>query len=330
MNCSYYEYSFIVPVYNTEKYFGKCIESILKQGECCELILVDDGSTDSSGNICDFYARQHERIKVFHNKNSGPGAARNFGLDKASGNYIIFVDSDDYVSNGLIKYLDRGYADRSADLIFFNIIKKFSDGRLEPMAEGLKKDKIYGKPMNEVLKAISECSKFPASIGGKIIKRDVLIKNNIRFEEGIAGEDIGWTLQLICSINSADVYPEESYYYRISSGTRRSYGSVKSMCDYLGVLEEWTEKAKEKTTQKNKYILSFLSYQYAVFLPFYGSLPTEERVPYTKRIKKLRFLLSYGKTKKIKLIRLAVGLLGINGASKLLYRYVMKRDEANA
>ena len=100
------------------------------------------------------------------------------------------------------------------------------------------------------------------------------------------------------------------------------------MCDHLGVLEEWTEKAKEKTT--NKYILSFLSYQYAVFLPFYGSLSTEERVPYTKRIKKLRFLLSYGKTKKIKLIRFAVGLLGINEASKLLHRYVMKRDEANA
>lgn len=328
MVCNLYEYSFIVPVYNAEKYIEECIESILRQGECCELILVDDGSTDNSGEICDLYAGRHERIKVFHNKNSGPGAARNFGLEQASGNYVIFVDSDDYVSKDLIEYLDRGYADRSADLIFFNIIKKFSDGRLEPMAEGLKKDEIYGKPMNKVLHAISECSKFPASTGGKIIKREILIKNNIRFKEGIIGEDIDWTLQLICNINSADVYTGGNYYYRISSNTRRSYGNAESLCSQLSIIEDWMRKVKDETA--NKCILPFLAYQYAVSLPFYGALSADEKALYIKRIKKLRFLLSYGKTKKIKLIRLAVGLLGINGASKLLYRYVMKRDEANA
>ncbi|MDD6214908.1 MAG: glycosyltransferase family 2 protein [Firmicutes bacterium] len=328
MACNLYEYSFIVPVYNAEKYIEECIESILKQGECCELILVDDGSTDSSGEICDWYAGRYERIKVFHNKNSGPGAARNFGLDKASGNYVIFVDSDDYVSNGLIEYLDRGYADRSADLIFFNIIKKFSDGRLEPMAEGLKKDEIYGKPMNKVLHAISECSKFPASTGGKIIKRDVLIKNNIRFKEGVIGEDIDWTLQLICNINSADVYTIGNYYYRISPNTRRSYGNSESLCSQLSIIEDWICKVKDEKI--NKYILSFLAYQYAVSLPFYGALAADDRMLYIKRTKELRFLLSYGKTKKIKLIRLAVSLIGVNAASKLLYKYVVKRDEYNA
>lgn len=328
MACNLYEYSFIVPVYNAEGYIKECIESILKQGECSELILVDDGSTDSSGDICDFYAGQYERVKVFHNKNSGPGAARNFGLCKASGNYVIFVDSDDYISSDLTEYLDCGYADRSADLIFYNIIKKFPDGRLEPMAEGLERNKICARPMNEVLKAISECSKFPASTGGKIIKRDVLIKKNIRFKEGIKGEDIDWTLQLVCSINSADVCMRESYYYRISSNTRRSYGNADSLHDQLSIIEDWICKVKNE--KANRYILSFLAYQYAVSLPFYGALGADDRAVYKKRIKKLRFLLSYGRTKKIKLIRLAVALLGINGASRLLYQYVVKRDEINA
>ena len=327
MERNLYEYSFIAPVYNAEKYIAECIESILKQGEGCELILVDDGSTDTSGEICDLYAEQYKRIKVFHNKNSGPAAARNFGLEKASGNYVIFVDSDDYISGGLIEHLDCGYADRTADLIFYTIIKRFQDGRLEPMSEGLERDKIHGKPMNEVLRAISECSKFPASTGGKIIKRDILTKNNIRFKEGLIGEDIDWTLQLIFNINSADVYPDESYYYRISSNTRRSYGNAESLCDQLSIIEDWAGKVKDK--KANEYILSFLAYQYAVSLPFYGALPADERALYSKRIKKLRPLLSYGKTRKIWLIKAAVNLLGITKASKLLYQYVLKRDEAN-
>lgn len=318
-----FEYSFIVPVFNAEEYIEECIESILKQGDCCELILVDDGSTDKSAEICDLYASRYERVKVFHNINAGPAFARNFGLDRASGNYVIFVDSDDYISEGLIANLKS-----SADLIFFSITKKFPDGRLEPMSEGLEKDKICGKDVNEVLKALSECSKFPASTGGKIIRRDILIKKNIRFKEGIIGEDIDWTLKLMCGINSADVYEDGTYFYRISPNSRRSFGNSESLKSQLCIIKDWV--CKVKNDDASKYVLSFLAYQYAVSLPFYGALTKEERGLYKKRIKELRFLLSYGKTKKIKLIRLAVGLLGINGASRLLYEYVVKRDEINA
>ena len=316
---NFYEYSFIVPVYNAENYIAECIESILRQGKRCELILVDDGSTDASGGICDSYAKTCGRVKVFHNQNAGPGNARNFGLAQASGKYVIFVDADDYISEGLIEHFELG---NPVDLVFFNIMKRFPDGRLEPMAEGLEKKNIHGKSINEVWKAISECAKFPASTGGKIIKREFLEKNNIRFREGITGEDIDWTLQLICNTGSADVYPEGVYYYRISPNTRHAYGTAKNLNDQLSIIEGWVSQAKETTP----YLLSFLSYQYAVSLPFYGALPAQKRKPYKKRIKKLRYLLSYGKTRKILLIRLAVSLLGITGASKLLYRYVTKRD----
>ena len=101
-----YEYSFIVPVYNKEKYIGECIKSIVQQGEQCELILIDDGSTDSSGEICDKYAKEYKCVQVYHKENAGPAAARNFGCGRARGRYCIFVDADDYISENFIKQLD--------------------------------------------------------------------------------------------------------------------------------------------------------------------------------------------------------------------------------
>lgn len=322
---SSYEYSFIVPVYNAEKYIEETIESILRQGECCELILVDDGSTDNSSGICDKYAEKYNRVKVYHKTNKGPGAARNFGLEKANGRYCIFVDSDDYISDNLIRHFDEGYADRRADVVFYNIVKVFPDGTKRQMSEGLKRKEIYKKSANDVLKSISKCSKFPASTGGKIIKTEFLRKNNIRFAEGLIGEDIDWTLQLVCNMESADVYESENYYYRITSDTRHSYGKEKSLDDQLTIIENWLDKSINNINRK--YILSFLAFQYAVSLSFYGAFPEETRKKYRKRIKKMKFLLSRGKTNKIRLIRFAVFLLGTDRASQLLYKYVVKRDE---
>lgn len=319
-----YEYSFIVPVYNAEKYIEETVESILRQGDCCELILVDDGSTDLSGEICNKYAEKYDRVKVYHQKNRGPAAARNFGVEKAGGIHCIFIDSDDYISDNLIRRLDEGYADGRADVIFYNIVKVFPDGTQREMAEGLKREEIYKKPVRDVLKAISKCSKFPASTGGKIIKTEFLRKNNIRFAEGLIGEDIDWTLQLICNMTSADVYESENYYYRISQTGRHSYGQEKSLADQLTIIENWLKKSKH--SENKEYILSFIAFQYAIALPFYGALPEEIRKKYEVRVKELQFLLSKGKTNKIRLISLAVFLLGINRASRLLYKYVVKRD----
>ena len=98
--------SVIVPIYNTEKYLARCIESILCQTYTnLEIILVDDGSTDKSGDICDFYARKDNRVKVVHKENGGAAAARNFALNMVTGQYIGFVDSDDTVEKDFFELL---------------------------------------------------------------------------------------------------------------------------------------------------------------------------------------------------------------------------------
>ena len=110
--------SIIVPVYNSEKYLGACIDSILSQSfRDIELILVDDGSRDSSSRICDDYAQKDGRVKVIHKANGGVSAARNDGLDIAKGEYITFIDSDDWVER---EYLSTLSNYRDYDIVFFS------------------------------------------------------------------------------------------------------------------------------------------------------------------------------------------------------------------
>ena len=98
--------SVVVPVYNVERYLGKCLESIVRQTYAnIEIVLVDDGSTDSGGQICDFYANKDSRVKVIHKKNGGLSDARNRGIEESKGKYLIFVDSDDVIDETLVEYL---------------------------------------------------------------------------------------------------------------------------------------------------------------------------------------------------------------------------------
>jgi len=112
-----HEISVIVPIYNVDKYIHKCVDSILAQiFNDFELILIDDGSTDTSGNICDEYVLKDERIKVIHQANKGVSAARNTGLDVAEGKYISFIDSDDFVSEYYLRTLYKGLIDNDCDI----------------------------------------------------------------------------------------------------------------------------------------------------------------------------------------------------------------------
>ena len=116
--------SIIVPVYKVEKYIDECIKSIINQTYTnLEIILIDDGSPDNCGKICDEYAKNDKRIKVIHQKNMGQSVARNVGLEYAKGDYIGFVDSDDYIKNNMFEVLHNNLVSYNADISICNIIK---------------------------------------------------------------------------------------------------------------------------------------------------------------------------------------------------------------
>ncbi len=170
--------SVIVPVYNTEKFLYKCIESIIKQTfSDLELILVDDGSTDNSGAICDEYAKADSRVRVFHQENGGVSKARNVGIDNAKGEYITFVDSDDYIASYALELLYMDIITFKADISCAGGRKKYSNA-MEAIENG--KYQIWRD--NDAIQKSLMSNGHTNSACRKLYKKDFI--GEIRFEEG--------------------------------------------------------------------------------------------------------------------------------------------------
>lgn len=201
--------SIITPVYNTQKYLRRCIESVLSQTYSnIELLLIDDGSTDESGQICDEYASKDSRVKVFHILNGGPSRARNIGLDNVTGDYILFVDSDDWVDDKFVShYLCHDYYKYDAVFGMWDIQTK--NGVLNPSTL----DKPYIG--DDFAKGEMELSgKFSFELNcNKMIKTDIVKRYHIRFVEGIhSNEDDIFTYDYAKYIKKFIVLPEPHYH----------------------------------------------------------------------------------------------------------------------
>lgn len=314
--------SFVVPVYNAEKYLCQCLDSMVHQLNNGELILVDDGSTDASGRICDEYAVKYQGITVLHTENRGPSHARNLGVDAAQGKYIVFVDADDYINHDFVEKFEASNIE--ADVIFYSIDKLLKSGQQIPMNDGLRLDAIRGQKASEVLAHISNCPKFPASPWGKLVLRSFLTKYKICFAFDRVSEDYDWTYQLLRYARSYDFFEEGMYVYRQLPQSRSAMGSSKSVEAQIALLTSWERKDVEEGYRQ--YLTSFLAYEYAMILPFYGALPKEEKALYRTEIRRCSYLLQGGKSRKLKLIRSVGMLFGIELTSRFLYGYVSRRN----
>ena len=176
-----FEISVIVPVYNVEKYLDKCVRSLLNQKFAYnyEIILVNDGSTDSSGNIADKYAMEHSMLKVLHKKNGGLSSARNYGLRYARGKYITFVDSDDYVSGDYLSALYSMAIKYDADIVLTQICLMTEDEAEKYHKEEIETELIDNK---EAFWEVYIQKRVSWSACGKLIKKEILNKH--KFPDG--------------------------------------------------------------------------------------------------------------------------------------------------
>lgn len=199
--------SIIVPVYNVEKYVSKCIRSILNQSyKDFELLLIDDGSTDSSGKICDNYSNWDRRCTVYHKKNYGVSSARNLGLQKAKGEWIVFIDSDDFIGEQYIEGLLCGLLDDTVDFVHGGFIKCTETGEL--LDNGQHYDAQRGSNKMYLLNTVRG---LPFS---KLFKSDIIRKYNLSFNEKIRlGEDMIFTIEYISHINNYAFVEENNYFY---------------------------------------------------------------------------------------------------------------------
>lgn len=200
--------SIIVPVYNSDKFLSCCIDSILCQSfQDIEIIIIDDGSIDSSAIICDEYAKRDERIKVFHKIHSGPSDSRQIGIDNAVGDYIICCDSDDWMERNLVELLYESASKNSADVVICDYVEEFQSKRL------LHKEFPKGfRPYDEFDSQIWSMS---FSMCNKLINRSFFVDHNIRFYPGIIyAEDMFVILQILNKSPLLAYVSEPLYHYR--------------------------------------------------------------------------------------------------------------------
>lgn len=178
--------SVIIPVYNVEKYLRKCIESVLAQNfSDYEILLIDDGSTDLSGQICDEYAEKYAIVKAIHQKNMGQGGARNTGIENANGDYLLFVDSDDAVKENMLGFLYDTAVSNNSDIVSFGMYYVYEDGRImatrAPISNGIKD--IYHKE-------ISHYFSTDSYVWNKFFKTGLFFKSGVRYPEHMWYEDL--------------------------------------------------------------------------------------------------------------------------------------------
>ena len=222
MSLYYHEYfiSVIVPVYNSQEFLRKCINSLVNQTlKNLEIILIDDGSTDNSGTICNEYADSDNRVRVIHKKNEGLVAARRTGIELAKGEYITFVDSDDYIDLDAYEIIANKVNDRKPDMVLFGLIEEYADHskkKKNHIKEGwYNKEKVDSVVLPSMLSygSFFDFGVLP-NVVCKLIKKDLFEKSNFIVDDKITvGEDAAHTFQLIPFVSNMlflDYYP---YHY---------------------------------------------------------------------------------------------------------------------
>ncbi|MFJ7934421.1 glycosyltransferase family 2 protein [Sporosarcina sp. NPDC096371] len=322
------KFSVIVPVYNASCYLKDCLNSIVNQTfRDIELILVNDGSTDNSGEICLKYQAMDDRIKVIERENGGAGAARNIGLTHAAGDFIIFCDSDDFWSaNNFLEIIYEIITMENPELIIFDY-KKCHDNYFEFLkVNEYNLFKFIQK--NDILKYLINNNKFTTSANWKVIRSDVLLDNNIYFPEGTIAEDMDWGLKVYSKSNEIIYVDKKFYVYRQWEGSITRLVDEKKINDLWSMIKKWTEKTDygEVDALPRWLIQKYFSFHYLILIATISSSDLHNKRKLLQSIKSHRWLLDYIPDKKIKLFSNIRYIVGFKIFSKILgYVYLFKR-----
>lgn len=287
------KYTFIIPVYNVESYLSECIESIHCQTfSDYAIILVDDGSTDSSGKLCDSYATRFEKITVIHQKNAGLSEARNAGLKAASSVYVIFLDSDDYWSDSHgLEEIDA-IVEPDTDVLAF-ASKDYNQ------RTGVITDDRYDYPSELNAMESERCleymithDRFNLSAAKKVFRREFLINNQLFFEAGIKCEDIEQGLRIANCLPHYRFLNAKLYVYRHRENSISTSVDAKHLDDYFYIIKKYASFSYVSENVR-RLLLSYVGYQYALLLGYTKKSNTDNKSLLFKELRQYSYLLSY-------------------------------------
>lgn len=309
--------SIIVPVYGVAKYLRKCIDSLLSQDfKDCEIILVDDGSPDECPQICDDYAEKYTNIKAIHQENAGLSEARNTGIRAAKGEYIMYVDSDDYLEPNVLGALMEQIEHDQLDVLRFRMQNVKEDGEVFIPHEGMKSDfNDYSNTPTDGLLFLNERMWVQCYAVQFIIRRELALQE--LFTPGIYFEDTDWTPRMLLQakrVASSEIIAY-NYLWREGSITLSQKDIAKQrkqLHDKMNLLEKLNQWGKQVSDRRwFDSMISSLVVNIAGMLagPFYN-----ERREHVQRIKQMDILpistyhIAPRALKKVKLINLSLGL----------------------
>ena len=211
--------SIIVPIYNVENYLERCINSLLCQTyENLEIILVDDGSKDNSGVICDTYAGRDRRVKVIHKENGGVSSARNAGLDVAQGQFVAFVDGDDWVESNMFQIMRDNIREYRTDCVFCSYFYARDDGKNKKVLQPATGIVNREDALKQLLLATKDHSGYNGFPWNKLTRRDMI--GELRFDTSISvGEDVLFFVDVLNRCKTVYLNPTPLYYYYQREGS---------------------------------------------------------------------------------------------------------------
>lgn len=313
------KFSIIIPCYKVEKYLSECVDSVLNQTFTdFEIILVDDGSPDRVPEMCDEYAKKDNRIRVIHQKNGGLSRARNAGISAATGEYLICIDSDDYIAKNDVLARVAEKTKLGVDVVLYGYQKLFESnnslgGCNVPILEG-----VCSIP--EMLFSVLGNNSYCGTAWTKAVKLTILHEHKIEFRPNMISEDIDWYLHLMCYAKTFDSINDVAIIYRQRSGSISHSANLDSLKDNLWILENWTDRIKNviKDQVLVDALMSVMAFYYGNAMVLFSSFDKKASAPFKNRMKVMSYLQNYAVTPRAKIIKRFYKLLGFDATIFLL------------
>lgn len=318
--------SFVLPIYKVEQYLRECVESLINQTyRDIEIILVDDGSPDNCPDMCEQLASEDKRIKVLHKKNGGLSDARNAGLSIASGDYVIFVDSDDFWrgNDSLQKMVSIIEKFPQCQFYTFNCCYYYPHKNKYIKWKEFADDLQCPVNGSEALKHLVASGTVPMGAWSKIINRQWLLNTQITFKVGQISEDIPWFINLLDKCEKCIFINNYIYAYRQNvSGSITALKGERNFNSLMDIVK--TELAllnkRTFTPDAKDYLLSFLAYEISILISEIKTLPKEKQSGARKELKSFCWLLKYRQNPKVKKVSFIYETFGFK-ATELTLRF---------
>ena len=321
--------SVVIPVYNVKPYLERCVNSVLRQTyKDLEIILVDDGSTDGSGELCNDIATRDHRIRVIHQENQGLSGARNTGIQQATGEYIIFLDSDDkwLLDYGIETLVN--HSDDDTDLIMFKAVDIWSHNRMSHTSDYDIETISKLGDAQAVFSHLILTQQYRASACLLLVCRSILISNKIFFPLRLISEDIYWGMHLWQHVRKVKIHNLDFYGYFHRSISLSSTPSIRVDRSYNKIFADWKEQCQCNCVNASA-IRIYMANLWVSRGYSYYKLSDRDKAEALFILKKHSDLLNYAGTPKAKRTRFLVDTIGVKNTTTLLGIYWRLRNMIN-